>query len=79
MAWPPRSPDLNPLDYFLWGYLKDKVYTAVPINTVEELTARILAAVRTITPEMLQGAVSGLVRRAQLCIEADGGHFENLR
>ncbi|EFN63727.1 hypothetical protein EAG_00069, partial [Camponotus floridanus] len=20
--WPARSPDLNPLDYFLWGYLK---------------------------------------------------------
>ena len=20
--WPPRSPDLNPLDFFLWGFLK---------------------------------------------------------
>ena len=20
--WPPRSPDLNPCDFFLWGYLK---------------------------------------------------------
>jgi len=24
--WPPRSPDLTPLDYFLWGYLKGRVY-----------------------------------------------------
>ncbi len=24
--WPPRSPDLNPCDYFLWGFLKDKIY-----------------------------------------------------
>ena len=24
--WPPRSPDLSPLDFFLWGYLKSKVY-----------------------------------------------------
>lgn len=24
--WPPRSPDPTPLDYFLWGYLKDEVY-----------------------------------------------------
>lgn len=23
--WPPYSPDLNPLDFFLWGYLKDRV------------------------------------------------------
>ena len=24
--WPPRSPDLTPPDYFLWGYLKGRVY-----------------------------------------------------
>ncbi len=23
--WPPRSPDLSPLNYFLWGYLGDRV------------------------------------------------------
>ena len=22
VAWPPRSPDMNPLDFFFWGYLK---------------------------------------------------------
>jgi len=25
VEWPPRSPDLSPLDYFLWGHLK-RVY-----------------------------------------------------
>ncbi|XP_073994372.1 phosphatidylinositol 3-kinase regulatory subunit alpha isoform X3 [Rhodnius prolixus] len=25
IQWPPRSPDLTPMDYFLWGYLKNKV------------------------------------------------------
>jgi hypothetical protein len=25
--WPPRSPDITPLDFFLWGYVKDKVYS----------------------------------------------------
>ncbi|EFN84939.1 hypothetical protein EAI_03860, partial [Harpegnathos saltator] len=24
--WPRRSPDLSAADYFLWGYLKDRVY-----------------------------------------------------
>ena len=24
--WPPRSPDLTPPDYFLWGYLRGRVY-----------------------------------------------------
>ena len=28
--WPPRSPDLAPMDVFLWGYLKPKVYANKP-------------------------------------------------
>jgi hypothetical protein len=24
--WAPRNPDLTPCDYFLWGYVKDKVF-----------------------------------------------------
>lgn len=32
IEWPPHSPDLNPL-YFLWGYLKDRVYSLPPQDT----------------------------------------------
>jgi hypothetical protein len=28
IAWPARSPDLNPLDFYLWGHLKTIVYLA---------------------------------------------------
>jgi hypothetical protein len=28
--WPPRSPDLSPPDFFLWGHLKDTVYSNHP-------------------------------------------------
>jgi len=32
-SWPPRSPDLTPLDFFLWGFVKDEVYVLpMPIN-----------------------------------------------
>jgi hypothetical protein len=24
--WPPDSPDLNPHDYFVWGFLKQKIF-----------------------------------------------------
>ncbi|GBN84213.1 hypothetical protein AVEN_33599-1 [Araneus ventricosus] len=30
VEWPPRSPDLNPLEFFLWGYTKQRVYTTPP-------------------------------------------------
>ena len=34
--WPPRSPDLTPSDYFVWGYLKEKIYHNKPQN-IEDL------------------------------------------
>ena len=38
VAWPPRSCDLTPLDYFLWGYVKSVLYTDKPetIDTLED-------------------------------------------
>jgi len=32
-TWPPYSPDINPCDYFLWGYLKDKVFAGHFLNS----------------------------------------------
>jgi len=34
--WPSQSPGLNPLDYYVWGYMKAMVY-AHKVNTREEL------------------------------------------
>jgi hypothetical protein len=34
--WPARSPDLNPLDFFLWGHLKSLIYRR-PINSEADL------------------------------------------
>ncbi|KAJ4436366.1 hypothetical protein ANN_18998 [Periplaneta americana] len=39
LSWPPRSPDLTPLDIFLGGHLKSVVY-ATPMNDAEELLQR---------------------------------------
>jgi hypothetical protein len=33
--WPARSPDLNPCDFYLWGNLKDNVYSNNPHTLVE--------------------------------------------
>ncbi|RZC42533.1 DDE 3 domain containing protein [Asbolus verrucosus] len=47
VAWPARSPDLNPCDFFLWGYMKELVYAAL-IDTTEQLKDRIETAAETI-------------------------------
>jgi hypothetical protein len=36
IPWPPKSPDLSVCDFFLWGYLKNRVYTTRP-RTLDEL------------------------------------------
>lgn len=77
VRWPPRSPDLNPLDYFLWGHLKNIVYEQ-QLNTVEDLDVRLQAAYQTLTPAMIQISIGSIVRRAELCIEQQGGYFEHL-
>ena len=38
--WHPRSPDLNPADFYLWGYLKTVVYSLLP-KTLEDLMTNI--------------------------------------
>ncbi|GBM72025.1 hypothetical protein AVEN_119387-1 [Araneus ventricosus] len=50
--WPPRSPDLTPMDSFLWGYLKQQVY-ATPPPTLQDLQLRITDACANVTPAML--------------------------
>lgn len=75
IRWPPRSPDLTPLDYYVWGTLKNKVYKTSS-NTREELQNKVVRALNEITPAELRRAIQATVRRAELCIEKNGGHFE---
>jgi len=41
--WPARSPDLSPLDYCIWGWMKELVYS-VKVVTRDALLSRILDA-----------------------------------
>lgn len=77
IEWPPRSPDLTPLDFFLWGYLKNKVYVNRP-NDIESLKDRIRIEMRTITPEMIQNTLDEFERRIYHCQAVNGLQFENL-
>lgn len=77
-AWPPRSPDLTPLDYFLWGYMKAIVYQE-EVDTVDELRRRVIAAADEIreNPDMIRRATEDLMKGSRKCVEFDGGLFEH--
>ncbi|GFU66365.1 transposable element Tc3 transposase [Trichonephila clavipes] len=51
--WPPRSCDLTPLDYFLWGYVKSLVYADKP-QTLDHLEDNIRRVIADIRPQMLE-------------------------
>lgn len=78
IAWPPRSPDLTPMDFFLWGYLKQEVYS-VPIDTREQLIDRIFMAAQHTQEKLMEIDLAEEVnRRINACIAENGGHFEQL-
>lgn len=78
MMWPPRSPDLTPLDYYVWGTMKEYVYK-VEINNRDQLLTRILEAAEIVRHQMSYDVtVKELRRRSHLCIRERGSHFEHI-
>jgi hypothetical protein len=69
-AWPPRSPDLNPLDSYLWGYINTLVYAA-PVDNEEALHHRTVDACQTIRnyPATFERIRRSMSRRALNLVE----------
>lgn len=77
IAWPPYSPDLNPCDFFLWGFTKDKVYRNRP-TTLLGLEQRVSAVQNSITTETFKSVIEHFEKRARMVIHREGMHIENI-
>lgn len=77
VAWPPRSPDLTPLDFFLWGRVKDLVYQQQP-TTREDMKRRIQNACLSLSPQEVLRAIDSVRQKAHRCLQQNGSHFEHL-
>ncbi|GFX90382.1 uncharacterized protein TNCV_5067691 [Trichonephila clavipes] len=73
----PRSPDLTPADFWLWGYLKSRVNLSGP-SSLSELKDAIRREVSSIHPDTLQSAVGGFVTRLECLHPCGGGHVEHI-
>ncbi|GFT33613.1 DUF4817 domain-containing protein [Trichonephila clavipes] len=73
----PRSLDLTPADFWLWGYLKSRVYLSGP-SSLSELKDTIRREVSSIHPDMLHSAVAGFVTRLEYLLHCGGGHVEHI-
>ena len=74
-AWPARSPDITPLDFFLWGYVKDRVYKT-PVDDIDHLKDKIREAVASVTPDMLAATWRELRSRLVFLRDHNGDHVE---
>jgi hypothetical protein len=60
--WPLQCPNVTPPDYFLWGYLKQVVYSNRP-QTIEDLKQNSEVAISNISQETLKKVVRNMMTR----------------
>lgn len=73
MDWPPRSPDMNPIEH-LWDTLKKSVRRHLPApRNLQELERVVLLEWDNIPQETIQNLITSLPRRVQAVIRARGG------
>lgn len=77
IPWAERSPDLNPCDFFLWGYLKGMVYKDPP-ETIGELKEKIRSAISSISSELCNRVFQMLQTRIDICHEANGEYCDDV-
>ncbi|GFU55656.1 uncharacterized protein TNCV_1649691 [Trichonephila clavipes] len=75
--WPPRSCDLTPLDYFLWGYVKSLVYADKP-QTLDHLEDNIRRVIADIRPQMLKKVIENWTSRLDYIRASRGSHMPEI-
>jgi len=76
-AWPPNSPDLNPLDYHVCGWMLDKFNRLNPQpKNIPELKTALLMIWDELPQEGVRKSIISFRKRVGACINAKGVHFE---
>jgi len=77
-CWPPRSPDLTPCDFFLWRYIKGRVFVPLLPVSLNELKQRITTAVTSVDEDMLRSVWTKLDYRIDICRVTKDSYIEHL-
>ena len=73
--WPANSPDLNPVNYCIWGMMQERLYQ-VPIQDVDQLWQRLVETWDGLQHSVVDEAIDQWRKRPEACVHAQGGHFE---
>jgi hypothetical protein len=68
LAWPPRSPDLIPPDFFLWGHVKQLTYSKDPSTPFDA----VVEFFKEIPIEMCRKVCRSVPVRLRTCMDIGG-------
>jgi hypothetical protein len=70
-----RTSDLTAPDFFLWGYVKSKVFENNPPRTIVDLKERIHLEINNITLATLHNVMGSFGVRLSQCVANQGRHL----
>ena len=73
VVWPPRSCDLTPLGYYLWGAVKDKCYTDKP-----EIIDALKDNIREAISEIQLHTIDNVLKNWTDCMTSRGSHLNGI-
>ena len=74
-CWPPSSPDLNQLDYSIWGILESRVNTKRH-TSIESLKVTLLREWDKLSMKSVRAAIDAWPKRLNAVVEQKGRRFE---
>lgn len=74
--WPPRSPDLTINDFWLWSFMRDRVFIEPRPATLQQLADRCENVFNHIDHNMVRNCFSNFLERCHMCIQQHGHHIE---
>ena len=75
--WPPNSPDLNPVDYAIWGALQHRIYLRRKFTTVEQLKLTIVEEWGKLSQRFIDNSINEWRQRLERVVQLQGGHIEH--
>lgn len=73
--WPPSSPDLNPMDYAIWGILESKVNVR-PHRSLDSLKSALQREWDNLSMDIVRKSIDAFPKRLKAVIRQKGGRFE---
>lgn len=73
--WPPSSPDLNPLDFCIWGTLEPRV-NAKQHRSLESMKRALVREWDKLSMKTVRAAIDKWETRLNAIVQKDGGRFE---